>query len=228
MDSLWLQKNGVGRDAYDRLAETVTAATGLPIAVEGYYRWIGFLPSRVNSSMPVHNQFVGLFDDGQMKIRGLEVRRSDAPPIVKRFQTDLLNVFALGRTVADLQALVPEVLDLFRQYCEHLYAGRASLEDVVIGKTLTQAPDQYRQTTHTSIAAKELQRRGVPLQPGETMYYVITDSKAPLPDDRVRAVAGSDGTIAYDASAYVKLMRQAALAVLTPLGVTTQQLRMYE
>jgi hypothetical protein len=28
--------------------------------------------------MPVHNQFVGLFDNGRMKVRGLEVWRSDA------------------------------------------------------------------------------------------------------------------------------------------------------
>jgi len=41
-------------------------------------------------------------------------------------------------------------------------------------------------------------------------------------------VAGSDGTIAYDAGAYVKLLRKAVLAVLAPLGVTAEQIERKE
>lgn len=223
VDSLWLQKAGAVRQDYDDLAETIGAQTGLPIAVEGLYRWIGFLPSRVNPRMPVHNQFVGLFDDGLMKVRGLEVRRSDAPVIVKRVQAEILGRMGQGHTIAQLRAMVPELLAMVEEYCRYLRDGRASVEEVAIGKTLTQAPELYRHATHTSIAAKELQRRGVPLQPGETIHYVISDGKAPLPDDRVRAVAGSDGAIAYDAEAYEKLLRKAAQAVLAPLGTAASK-----
>jgi DNA polymerase II len=225
VDSLWLQKQGAIREDYDDLAATISAQTGLPIAVEGLYRWIGFLPSRVNPRMPVHNQFVGLFDDGRLKVRGLEVRRSDAPHVVKRAQTDILQKLSQGHTIAELQAMIPEILGIVDEYCRYLREGRAFVEEVAIGKTLTQAPERYRHATQTSIAAKELQRRGVSLQPGETIHYVISDSNAALPDDRVRAVAGCDGTIAYDAEAYVKLIRKAALALLAPLGVTMRQLQ---
>lgn len=224
VDSLWLQKPGADRENYERLAATISAQTSLPIVLEGLYRWIGFLPSRVNPRMPVHNQFVGLFDDGRMKVRGLEVRRSDAPLIVKRCQADILRKMSHGQTMAELQSVIPEVLETVREYCRYLCEGRALVEEVAIGKTLTQAPDQYRHATHTSIAAHQLQRRGVLLQPGETIHFVVSDAKAPCPDDRVRAVAGSDGTIVYDAEAYVKLIRKAALVVLGPLGVTAKEL----
>jgi len=224
VDSLWLQRAGATHEDYEQLAETISAQTGLPIVLEGLYRWIGFLPSRVDPRMPVHNQFVGLFDDGRMKVRGLEVRRSDAPLIVKRAQTDVLQKLSGGQTIAELTVKISEVLDIVEEYCRYLRGGRASVEEVAIAKTLTQAPEHYRHATQTSIAAKQLQRRGVLLQPGETIHYVISNSKAKLPDDRVRAVAGDDGTIGYDAEAYVTLLRKAALAVLTPLGVTAGQL----
>jgi DNA polymerase-2 len=166
VDSLWLRKPGADRDAYERLAAVITARTGLPIALEGLYHWIAFLPSRVNAAMPVHNQFVGLFDDGRMKVRGLEVRRSDTPLVVKRFQAALLQKLGQKQTIADLRASVPEILDLLDASRRYLREGEASLEEVAIGRTLTQAPELYRHATPVSIAAKQLQRRGVSLQPG--------------------------------------------------------------
>jgi DNA polymerase-2 len=224
VDSLWLQKPGASREDYERLAAAISVQTSLPIAVEGLYRWIGFLPSRVNPIMPVHNQFVGLFDDGRMKVRGIEVRRSDAPLVVKRAQAEIIRRLSHGRTIAELQALVPEALEVVRDYRRYLRGGRARVEEVTVGKTLTQAAERYRRATHTSIAAKELQRRGVTVQPGDTIHYVVGDGRAKCPDDRVCAVAGCDGTITYDAEAYVRLVQKAALAVLAPLGVTPKDL----
>lgn len=224
VDSVWVQKQGATREDHDHLAAMISARTKLPIAVEGLYRWIGFLPSRVDQRMPVHNQFVGLFDDGRIKVRGLEVRRSDAPRIVKRAQTEVLQKLSQGRTIAELQAMIPDIIEIVGEYYRYLREGRASVEEVAIGKTLTQPPERYCHATRTSIAAKELQRRGVSLQPGETIHYVICDSQATLPEDRVRAVAGCDGTIAYDAEAYVQLVHKAALAVLAPLGVRAKEL----
>jgi len=218
VDSLWLQKRGAGRDDYDRLAADISTQTQLPIVVEGLYRWIGFLPSRVNPRMPVHNQFVGLFDNGRMKVRGLEVRRSDAPLIVKQFQSEVLQRMGQGQTIAALRMRIPEIEALTEDYCRYLREGRASIEEVAIGQTLTQAPEHYRHATQTSIAAKELQRRGVPVQPGETIHYVISAGKAALPEDRVRAVAGGDGTIAYDIDAYVKLIQKSVSVLLATLG----------
>jgi DNA polymerase-2 len=224
VDSLWLQKPGATRGDYDALAGDISARTRLPIMVEGLYRWIGFLPSRVNQRMPVHNQFVGLFDDGTMKVRGLEVRRSDAPLVVKRAQAALLQCLSQAGTIGDIRAVLPRAIDIVRAHCQYLREGRARVEELAIGKTLMKAPEQYRHRTVTSLAAKELQRRGASLQPGETIHYVISDAQAALPEDRVQAVAGSDGTIAYDAEAYQKLVRKAALAILAPLGVRDDQL----
>ena len=41
---------------WNRIAE-ITRATEIPIALEGIYRWVAFLPSRVDAEMSVVNRF---------------------------------------------------------------------------------------------------------------------------------------------------------------------------
>ncbi|NWF72947.1 MAG: hypothetical protein HXY51_07930 [Nitrospirae bacterium] len=224
VDSLWLVKPGAVRTDYDSLAQTITERTGLSIGVEGLYQWIGFLPSRVNPLMPVPNQFVGLFDHGAMKIRGIEIRRSDAPLLVKRAQAEVLHRLSEGRTLAELREQIPQALEIIRTYRRHLLEGLATVEELAITKSLSKEPQAYRHQTLSMIAAQELLARGVRLQAGDTVHYIMTDADAACPSDRVRAVAGIDGTWSYDVSAYDNLLLKAALVLLMPLGVTATSL----
>ncbi|MDH5667446.1 MAG: hypothetical protein OEY86_05475 [Nitrospira sp.] len=220
VDSLWLQKPGAGQGDYDRLARMITERTGLPITVEGLYHWIGFLPSRVNPQMPVPNQFVGLFDHGGMKIRGIELRRRNAPLLIKRAQAELLRCLSDAQTLAELRNRIPAALQIVRSYRRYLHDGHATGEELAIATSLSRDPQTYRRHTPAMIAAQELLARGVSLQAGDTIQYIITDADAAYPADRVRTVAGLDGTWSYDAAAYDILLCKAALAILSPLGVT--------
>ena len=74
------------------------------------------------------------------------------------------------------------------------------------------------------IAAQELLARGMSLQAGDTIHYIITDADAAYPPDRARAVAGLVGTWCYDVSAYDSLLLKATLVLLTPLGMTATSL----
>ena len=224
VDSLWLVKSGSVRTDYDRLAQTITEQTGLSIGVEGLYRWIGFFPSRVNPLMPVPNQFVGLFDHGGMKIRGIEIRRSDAPFLVKRAQAEVLRCLSEAGTLAELRTQIPQALEVVHTYRRYLQDGHATIEELAIAKSLTKEPQAYRHQTLSMIAAQELLARGVHLQAGDTIHYIMTDAEAACPSDRVRAVAGIDGAWSYDVSAYDKPLLKAALVLLMPLGVTADLL----
>ena len=224
VDSLWLVKPGAVRADYDRLAQAITERTKLSIGVEGLYHWIGFLPSRVNPLMPVPNQFVGLFDDGAMKIRGIEIRRSDAPFLVKRAQAEVLRCLSETRTLTGLPEQIPQTLEIVRTYRRYLRDGHATVEELAIAKSLSKEPQAYHHRTLSMIAAQELLARGVSLQAGDTIHYIITDAHAIYPPDRARAVDGLDGTWSYDVSAYDNLLLKAILVLLTPLGVTATSL----
>lgn len=66
-------------DDYVRLKDAIERATGFDISYESKYKWLVFLPSRASASVPVPNRYFGLFDDGSIKVRGIEVRRHDTP-----------------------------------------------------------------------------------------------------------------------------------------------------
>ena len=149
--------------------------------------WV--FPSRVNPLMPVPNQFVGLFDHGAMKIRGIELRRSDAPFFVKRAQAEVLRCLSQARTLAELREQIPQALEIVHTYRRYLQDGRATIEELAIAKSLSKEPQAYRHQTLSMIAAQELLARGVQLQAGDTIHYIITDTDADCPSDRVRAVA---------------------------------------
>ncbi|HRQ42661.1 MAG TPA: hypothetical protein PLD25_32510 [Chloroflexota bacterium] len=53
----------------------ILARTGLPIALEGVYRGVVFLPSRLNEQVSVANRYFGVFGIGTVKQRGIEARR---------------------------------------------------------------------------------------------------------------------------------------------------------
>jgi DNA polymerase elongation subunit (family B) len=148
-----------------------------------------------------------------MKIRGIEIRRSDAPLLVKRAQAEVLRCLSEARTLAELREQIPQALEIVRTYRRYLHDGHATVEELAITKSLSKEPQAYRQQTLSMIAAQELLAHGVSLQAG-----------AAYPPDRARAVAGLDGTWSYDVSAYDSLFLKAALVLLMPLGVTVTSL----
>ena len=88
------------------LMEEIRARTGLSIGLEGVYRWVAFLPSRVDARVPVPNRYFGVFTDGSIKVRGLEARRHDSPPWVTGVQMHVLEILARALSVADLPVYV--------------------------------------------------------------------------------------------------------------------------
>ncbi|MCP4428305.1 MAG: hypothetical protein GY803_27775, partial [Chloroflexi bacterium] len=92
VDGLWLKKAGVKRNEQVRpLLAKITEQTGLPIALEGIYRWVAFLPSRLDARVPVANRYFGVFQNGKIKMRGIETRRHDTPPWIAQVQLELIR-----------------------------------------------------------------------------------------------------------------------------------------
>ncbi|MGA2198810.1 MAG: DNA polymerase domain-containing protein, partial [Nitrososphaerales archaeon] len=70
VDSLWVKKPGATESDFEELRREIQAAIGLPLAFDGIYRWVAFLPSRMHEDVPVLNRYFGIFEDGSMKVRG--------------------------------------------------------------------------------------------------------------------------------------------------------------
>ena len=100
VDSLYVQKAGATREDYESLNAEIEARTELPLAIEAIYRYVVFLPSRQFADVPVPNRFFAVAEDGTLKVRGLELRRHDTPPLVARMQQEALEILAEARDFA--------------------------------------------------------------------------------------------------------------------------------
>lgn len=98
VDSVWLTRRNGDESNYLDLCSAIEERLGLPVSFEGLYRWIVFLPSRINSELPVLNRYYGVFENGTAKIRGIEYRRRDAPTIIKNCQRDVIAHLASARS----------------------------------------------------------------------------------------------------------------------------------
>ena len=94
-------------------------------------------------------------------------------------------------------------------YEERLASGDVEIKDLVVSKRITKAPRDYQKAGVTAIAAQQLFGSGVKLQPGQNIEYIITDSEASVPNDRVRAFALWEGWFGYDRKKYAAMLREA-------------------
>jgi DNA polymerase-2 len=215
VDSLWVRKKDMTERERQELLEEISNAVGIPIALEGNYRWIAFVPSRMAPNVAVANRYFGLFDTGEMKMRGLEVRRSDSPPLVKKMQAEMLRALASASNSVEFWEKECEVLAILKRYLTDLRSGTVAIEDLVISQKLSKNPAEYKTNTAMAAASRALCAAGMNPQPGERVELIIVDSGAR--DQAVKAVpytAATETITAYDADKYAELLVRAAESIL--------------
>ncbi len=211
-------------EQYDALLAEIQNATNIPIALEGVYRWVAFLPSRVDAQMSVANRYMGVFANGEIKMRGIEARRRDTPPFIRAAQIEMLNALADARSRQDYAARAPRVMEIAAAYVDALRAGKIAAQDLVITTRISRAPAEYTRNNLSALVAKDLTARGVTLTPGETIQYLILDQRAAAVHDRARARTQYRGDEAYDAEKYRELLLRAVATVLAPVNIEYERI----
>lgn len=218
VDSLWLQRAGATRQDYVGLKEHIEKTTGYDVSFEGVYKWLVFLPSKQNDIAPVPNRYFGCFEDGTIKDRGIETRRHDTPDLFSKFQHEALEIMAKGDTIKEVQALMPQVRDLFLKYKEELRQGKVPLADLTFTKMLSKDSDQYRVNTVETSAIFQLADEGESMHAGEVLQYVITDYERKNSHKRTVPFKIINEKTTYDAKRYIELLAQVCNSVTTPFG----------
>jgi DNA polymerase elongation subunit (family B) len=223
VDSVWLQRPGAGRADYEDLARMIVEATGLPIAVEGVYRWIAFVPSRTHPLIGVPNRFFGVFEDGTSKVRGIELRRGDTPPIVAAMQQRMLDTMFQAHSLREARTQIAAVMALLEEQLIRLRQHEVRPEELVIRTVLSQDPRDYQKGVPQAVVAQQLFGAGVVLHPGEAVEYIITNAASRIPGERAVPYARLGGDWSYDEERYTRMLRRATETLLTGLrrGDTT-------
>jgi DNA polymerase elongation subunit (family B) len=162
----------------------------------------------------VATRYFGVFADGSLKVRGLALRRRDTPPFVRRAQEALLNRMARAATVAELMALKPELEELAAGFRQRLREGGIPARDLVITRVLSQQVEEYKVDTPTALAARQLQKAGIHLNPGEKVRYVHREKKGGPRECRIAAAPFLETLDDYDAGHYLELLERAIEEVM--------------
>lgn len=175
VDGLWVQKDGLSRvQDFQPLLNEVLRRTGLPIALDGIYRWICFLPSRQDQRLPVANRFFGVFQSGEVKCRGIELRRHDTPLFIAEMQQGMLDILSHCPCATHLPDYIPRLEAWVGKWRHELKNGHIPLEKMLVRQTLSRAVAEYRVPSPAAIAAKQLEKGEKFLRPGQTVSFLYT------------------------------------------------------
>ncbi len=186
-DALWIYKEGSTDADHQALVEEIGRDTGVRIDIEGLYRWLAFPPSRQYAGNPVANRYFGAFEDGKIKMRGIEARRHDTIRWIREAQAEMLEILARAQNAAGYRAGMAEVFALARGKLADLQRGAVPPRMLAILHRLSQPPEEYRANLPVALAARELAASGVHLAPGEAVEFVLTLGGGARPYDIWRA-----------------------------------------
>ncbi len=218
VDALWVKREGARHpDDFQPLLEAISRRTGLSIALDGVYRWVAFLPSRRDGRVPVANRYFGVFQDGSVKLRGLEARRRDTPVFVSALQQQMIACLAKAETPADVPRQAAAAVQALRRGLRRLYSGDVPLDQLLVGQKLSRKLEAYTTPSPSARAAQQLQEVGKILEPGQRVYFLWLRGR---PDVHAWDLPCPPAYARLDLERYTELALRAAEAVLYPFGIT--------
>ncbi len=183
VDSLWL-KDELNRNPgeFDRvtkeIAHRISEETRIPMDWSGHYNFIVFLPSKASENVPTLNHYWGIKTNGEIKVRGIELRRRDMPKIVKNAQKDFINVFKDVKSVKAFMEKIPQAKKILRNYVKKIEKGLVKTQDLSIRQCISRRPEHYLVNSYQAVAARQLERSGIVASPGKNVNYIILNAKA--------------------------------------------------
>ena len=211
IDALYIQKQGITEADVRSMCEEIEAMTGIPLFFEGLFKWVVFLPSINDNERPVPTRYYGVFRSGEIKVRGIELRQRGVPRVVKAFQQSVLELMRVCNTQEEIISLLPDFLRMLRATIATLRTRTA--DDVLCVTRLSKV--RYQHNIPQKQIVERLERRGVRLEPGQSIQFVHTTRGACLPSEY-------RGNIAVDV--YQKKLVRALFVLVQPLGVRLEDI----
>ncbi len=214
VDCLFVQQEGFERPSdFTPLMNAIENQTGIPIALEGIFKWIAFLSSKRDARVPVPNQYFGVFLDGSLKYRGIELRRRDTTTWIRKIQLAVLNILAQADAPDELTDHIPTALAWVERAKRDLKAGRVPLEDLVVRQKLSRVLDGYKSPSPAARAALQLRNAGREMSPGQSVQFLFTRG---TPGVHAWELAEGLDSGRLDIKRYCALLDRAMRTVLDP------------
>jgi len=222
VDALWLKKKGCSKpEHFEDVMHKISSRTGLAIALDGIYRWVAFLPSKTDARVPIPNRYFGVFQSGEIKVRGLETRRRDTPRWIAQVQTEMLTCLGKAKTRTELPEALHAAFQVYEQAVKMLKEGKIPSELLVVNGKVSYALEAYKSATASVRAARQLEAAGIPIRPGQRVRFLFMQGE---PDVYAWELGGQVDPAKLDQHKYLELLAKAGGSVLLPFGINPQVL----
>jgi DNA polymerase elongation subunit (family B) len=212
VDCLYITKPGMTVEDVKAFQREIEAMSGIPVSFEGIFKWVVFLASRVDPHRALPSTYFGVFDNGEAKVRGLEVRQRGVPVLVKEVQENAIRMMKDCVTPDEVRALVPQVCRYAREVLRELPRLKPSLLTVLIRISKT----EYTANCPQKIIVAKLASRGVRVEPGQFIEFIHSE-EGPVLAYEYRGRP--------DKRKYRALLIRALAVLFQPFGFTTEHIR---
>jgi DNA polymerase elongation subunit (family B) len=223
VDSLWVHKERAKFEDCEELRKEIEQVTNFKLAIEGIYKWIVFLPSKVDSQNQVPTRYFGCFEkNNEIKVRGIEYRRHDTPIFFKKCQELILKELSKCDTEEELREVARKKgIPMFNNFAKQIEDHEVPALELLITRRLSKTLSDYFSQRQLSVnAALKLEERGLELKAGQSVSYVIIRYKT-IGMNRAMPEELSENA-EYDSQRYVELLADACATVLSPFGVSKE------
>ncbi len=222
VDSMWLRARE-GADAIRPVIDHIAGSTGLPIELEGRYKWIVFLPCKT-TGVGALNRYYGLFEHDEFKLRGIELRKHDTPEFINICQEAMLGELSLASNAAEFRERIPRAVDILRWTAKRVLDRAIPVHQFILTKNVSRTLPEYVVLTATAAALKQMEKRGFKVEPGESIRYVLLDARVRDSERKVRVAEFLQGDEEPDAWEYIRLLCRSGQTLLAPFGYTEEKL----
>ena len=224
IDSLWVKPKKTDCVSPFRLSRMISEHTGIRMDVEGRYHWIVFLPSKNHHDVGALNRYYGLFDNGEIKIRGVEYRQKDTPVFLKNMQGDMINVFSKAISAKEFLELIPSAVDVLCDYGKKIADDDLQLEELVFTNSVSRDVSEYKVDNLVKSALFQLRDLGVHTEPGQSIRYVVCDEHTRDYRKRVCISEKLDDCPDIDVDFYLRQIAMYGESLLVPFGFKKERL----
>ncbi len=222
VDSVWLRPKADAEDIRV-VQDHISGSTGLPIELEGRYKWIVFLPCKT-TGVGALNRYYGLYDHEEFKLRGIELRKHDTPEFINIAQEAMLGELSLASNAAEFHERIPRAVNVLRWTAKRVLDRAIPVHQFVLTKNVSRTLPEFVVLTATAAALKQMKKRGFTVEPGESVHYVLLDARARESERKVRVAEFLQGDEVPDAWEYIRLLCRSGQTLLAPFGYTEEKL----
>ena len=107
---------------------------------------------------------------------------------------------------------IPKAKKMLYRYVDKIETGEVSREELTIRQRISRKPSQYKVNSYQAVAARQLERSGVVVNPGKNVRYIIlnADADPAFPEKKViLSDLYDEKKHQYDKKKYIELLKRA-------------------